>query len=641
MAQQKLLDVQGLRGLAVLLVVLFHTGLPLSGGFIGVDVFFVISGFVVGKMLFDEIHRSRRLNLKRFFARRARRLVPALAVMLLAVVLITSIFFWGETYLYVPVLALTALLSVSNIAIPLVSKDYFDPETKLNPLLHTWSLGVEEQFYIFFPLLIAVILMATAKGNASKTRVIKGCLVLAGSISFALSVLGSSWLRGALPFGQEFVGFYSPATRLWEFVIGIFIAAYPQIASATRNFSAVLAAAGLTLILFSAALLDEQSPHPGLVTLIPTVGTALVLISSQSKPHRLLSNRLLTRLGDFSYSWYLWHWPMIVWSEKLLPGLEGAALIGAALSIPIAIGSYKFVEMRFRAGRGPNPSNKLWAALTATIGAVAVSASVLALLVATGVDPRLLRGNNFEVPAAGYFAHASNTFEVCPHPVSGARGSKDGRYHGCLSSGNSVEPTVLIIGDSHAAHLFVGLAERFPEESVQFWDFASAGGTENSFSSMIQAVEDSSETKLVVISYRWQGYPAEKFGALFQMAIARLADLPGDVAIYNGGPTFPFASTECAYGRGIFSLFPTCKVSRDSQQPTFTNIAATVTHPISSLPGVTIVNSQNHFCSKSTCRMDRDGRVFFDDSHHLNIFGSRYSALRSGDQLEKLITEHQ
>lgn len=214
MGQRKSSDIQSLRGLAVLLVVLFHAGMPLPGGFIGVDVFFVISGFVVGKMLLDEIRDTGRLNLKQFFVRRGRRLVPALTIMLLVTLLITAVFFWSETYIYVPVVAVAALFSGSNIAIPLLSRDYFDPETKLNPLLHTWSLGVEEQFYLFLPISLALILMVMKRETTDPTRHVQTFLVLAGIFSLALAVLGSSELRDALPFGQEFLGFYSPATRL-------------------------------------------------------------------------------------------------------------------------------------------------------------------------------------------------------------------------------------------------------------------------------------------------------------------------------------------------------------------------------------------------------------------------------------------
>lgn len=256
-----------------------------------------------------------------------------------------------------------------------------------------------------------------------------------------------------------------------------------------------------------------------------------------------------------------------------------------------------------------------------------------------GLDARILPGNDLQAPTSSYFYYASNTFEVCPHPVSGDRGKKDGTYHNCLSSGDSNEPTVLIIGDSHAAHLFVGLAESFPEESIQFWGFGPEEVTSSSDSGMIRAVLDASNVKLVIFSYRWQGYSAEKFGTPFQIGIAGIADSVGRIAIYNGGPTFPFTSSECEFGRGIFSLFPTCRVSRDTQRTTFTDIDTNVMLPLSMLPDVTIVDSQNYFCSETTCTMEMDGQLFFSDAHHLNIFGSRYSALKSGDQIGELIEQ--
>jgi len=384
-------DIQGLRALAVILVVIFHTGYALPGGFIGVDVFFVLSGFLIIGLLDREAERSGEIDLASFFARRARRLLPALAfvttITLLASVALVEL---GAPLRSVARTAAGASLFVAN-AILYRDSGYFAPESELNPLLHTWSLSVEEQFYFFAPVVLALVLVLGRRGlflNISRRRVWVALLGLGSAASFALNVFLVD-LGGQLAGFSEGMSFafYAPLTRAWQFGIGGLLALI-VVGNRIPQRVAVpgLLPLGLLLVTASALTLDQASAFPGVRAALPSAGALLVLVPGAIRAQqadgavmRALTSRPMVLTGDISYSGYLWHWPVIVLARSALGG--GPVVVWGAVGVSfwLALISKRYVEDGFRfdsrfSGRG---ALRLVAACVAVplFAALAVSAA--------------------------------------------------------------------------------------------------------------------------------------------------------------------------------------------------------------------------------------------------------------------------
>lgn len=332
-------DIDGLRAIAVLAVVFFHLGLgPFHGGFVGVDVFFVISGYLITAILLRDLDQGR-YSIARFYERRIRRIFPALvAVLLVTVALATVLLVPRDLRSFSQSLAATAAF-LSN-AFFFRSSGYFSPVAESAPLLHTWSLAVEEQFYIVFPLLLRALY------GLGRRRL--------GTVLAALALV--SFLAGIwwLPRAPN-AAFYLLPFRAWELLLGALLAlgALPVLGS--RPAREALAALGVALVLGSAAALSHETPFPGYHALFPTVGAALLIYTGDGNagPTRvaaMLSSRLLVGIGLVSYSLYLWHWPVLVLAKSAVARpLESGELWALALvSGLIAAVSWRLVEQPFR-----------------------------------------------------------------------------------------------------------------------------------------------------------------------------------------------------------------------------------------------------------------------------------------------------
>jgi peptidoglycan/LPS O-acetylase OafA/YrhL len=345
------LDIQGLRGLAVLLVVCFHAGLPVPGGFVGVDVFFVISGFVITEVLLRQWRELGRLDLRTFYVRRIRRLLPALSVVV-CVTCVASVLLEppnGQQQTTAQT-ALGAMMLSANIAIPRLALDYFAPLASTNPLLHTWSLSAEEQFYLAFPTLLYVGLALTRRSSR-----LSGAMVLVGCGS-AVSLTLLMWMtyfgarQGSIAIVLD--PFYSSMTRAWEFGVGA-LTALSATTLLTRggNVLRFAGTAGLLAVIGSSRLITPATTFPGTTVIVPVVGTALMLaaaLNQQNLVARILRLKPLVAFGDLSYSWYLWHWPVITFGRLLAPDVTWLPLACASASLAPACISYRFVENPIR-----------------------------------------------------------------------------------------------------------------------------------------------------------------------------------------------------------------------------------------------------------------------------------------------------
>ncbi len=349
--RRRRLDVQGLRAVAVLMVIAFHAGIPLPGGFVGVDVFFVISGFVITLMLVAEHSRTGRLRLGQFYLRRFRRLTPALALMVLvtaaASVLLLAPF---GTQQIAAKTGVGAMLLVANAVIARSTGGYFDAPAETNPLLHTWSLSVEEQFYLVFP---ALLLLGWLLARRT-TRRVGVLLALVGGLSAVSAVL---MLLGpdALPRLPEALGFYSPVVRAWEFGAGALLAIVADRVSWRAAWMAeVTALVGAAALVASGVLISGETRFPGPWTVLPVLGTVLLVAAGTGATPlltRLLASRPAAQVGDWSYSLYLWHWPCLVFAALLRPDSTLARIAAVTLAVGLALASYRFVEQPLRAQR--------------------------------------------------------------------------------------------------------------------------------------------------------------------------------------------------------------------------------------------------------------------------------------------------
>lgn len=339
-------DIDGLRAIAVLSVLIFHIDSRyLSGGFIGVDIFFVISGFLITTIIKKEIEATGKFSFKNFYVRRVKRLFPALFFTLF----ITSIF---AVLLFSPSLLssfggalATSLLSVSNFFF-WIESDYFDVSAKLKPLLHTWSLSVEEQFYLFWPFTLVFLL-----GIKSK-RVIVFSIVFLTILSLWLNLVfqsGEVIISEYFEDGKSTIFFLLPF-RVYEFMFGAFLVWFIHYQLKQKYMYDILFVVGLFFIGYSMGFFDETILFPSFYGLLPVVGTVMLIYSSvHSKFKVVLSNKLFVGIGLISYSLYLVHWPIVVfWNYLDNEVTKYDKLYMLLLSFVLAYISYKFVEQPFR-----------------------------------------------------------------------------------------------------------------------------------------------------------------------------------------------------------------------------------------------------------------------------------------------------
>ncbi len=352
-------DIQGLRAVAVLLVVLDHAGVPfVRGGFVGVDVFFVVSGYLISMLLLREAATTGSVSILSFYARRARRILPAATVVLVAVAVFAALFmplFSARTTLGDVV---WAAFFGANIHFGLQGTDYFQQGLPPSPVQHFWSLAVEEQFYLVWPALLAL-LLALGRRRRPRAEVAARMLPVVASlvaVGWLASLAWSIFETDRLPTAA----YFSTFARAWELATGALLAlAAPRIKDLPRVIRHLLALGGLGAILVAAVIFRPTMGFPGWVALLPVLGTAAVLAAGAPGTPvgaaRLLTVRPVTWIGDISYSFYLWHWPALVLGAMYLgrsrspmgtAGLVVTALLVSALS-------YYFVENPLRRSRGP------------------------------------------------------------------------------------------------------------------------------------------------------------------------------------------------------------------------------------------------------------------------------------------------
>jgi peptidoglycan/LPS O-acetylase OafA/YrhL len=331
-------EIDGLRALAVLPVILFHAGFEyFSGGFVGVDVFFVISGYLITTIIISEMAEGK-FSIVNFYERRARRILPAL-FFVMAACLPFALFWLTPIHLKDFGQSILAVSTFSSNILFWWESGYFGTAAELKPLLHTWSLAVEEQYYILFP----VFLMSIWRLG------IKWVLIIL-SITFFVSLGTAQW--GA--YKSPSTAFFLLPTRGWELLVGVFAAFYLKHNMYLKSLflNQILSLLGLGMIVYSIIAFDESTPFPSLYALIPTIGTGLIILSStkQTVVHSLLGSKVLVGLGLISYSAYLWHQPLLAALAFNMPFEERYfyKILVILITLALAYLSYKFIEGPFR-----------------------------------------------------------------------------------------------------------------------------------------------------------------------------------------------------------------------------------------------------------------------------------------------------
>jgi len=510
------LDIQGLRAIAVLSVVFYHANPAwMPGGFAGVDIFFVISGFLIAGILLGEMERGA-YSLSGFYERRVRRLFPALFVMLASVLIVGGFTLSPTSYQELGKTALATIFFVSNFAFLSLS-GYFDSDAHFRPLLHTWSLAVEEQFYLLFPLLLFVVV----KYGRRWLRVILGAAAL-------VSLAGCVWAMRR----HSDAAFYLAPWRGYELMIGALLAGLPYPKQAPGWTRHALSIAGLFAILGSLLLLNQETPFPGLAALPPCLGAGAIIFAgaeASSFGGRLISGPAFAFFGALSYSLYLWHWPVFVLGESLL--LHAPRAFETALFIAIAIGlatlSWRFVEQPFLK-RGHK-----WRVLGIGAAAMAAGAAVCFPIQHFGGLP-----GRFSRPALQLFA-AKDDYSPYRWSCHDFLTAQVRSYaQNCVLGAPHASPTIAVWSDSHGVELADALADRLalrgqsvlaltasgcpPSLDYSRWDQLRCADHN---AAILPALAADARIDTVVIAANYMSYPHKDWQRIFAGEARALAEL--------------------------------------------------------------------------------------------------------------------
>lgn len=599
-------DIDGLRAVAIIPVLLFHAGISqFSGGYVGVDIFFVISGFLITQIIVRELDAGT-FSITRFYERRARRILPLLITVLVTVTIASIAIDLPSDLEAVQRSVIATVLFVSNFHF-FADVGYFSQAAETKPLLHTWSLAVEEQFYIGFPIL----LLFLAK-HAPSARALAISAIAVVSLGLAISLQGD----------KSGFNFYMLPTRAWELMAGALIALrlVPEVEKpAARELVAVLGCAAIGYSIFA---FDGSTPFPGIATLLPVLGAAaLIHAAPGTSVGKLLALAPVRGVGLISFSLYLWHWPLIVFAHRLagtpFDGGDKAALIVASLGI--AILSWRFIEQPFRRQTDMSSATVLrWSGLSlAAIGTVGS-----AILVSGGIPGR------FPAAVVG-LAEAGkdiSPFRVRCHGYD-VRGEEP-----CVL-GAATAPRAVLWGDSHGVELSYALAKT---AQAQGWSLVQrthsscppvldtndqlsescASANRSTFSAIIanRAIET------VYLSAFWTSKGYRHLAPQLEATITALLKEGKQIVVFGPVPSAPFdvprtlarlaskGQLATARGRSRAKVIDEAKWFYDVVNPLRERL--------------TIVEPTSVLCDEEWCDVIRDGKPLLFDFNHLSTAGA-------------------
>jgi len=617
-------DIEGLRGVAILMVVLAHAGVPgFAGGFTGVDVFFVISGFLITGLLLRELQQSSGIVFWRFYARRVRRLLPAFAAMMLIVMVAVACLVPIADQKLQALSGMWAALWSSNIYFSIADFGYFDASSRDSVFLHTWSLGVEEQFYLIWPLLLACIWKVSGSRFARATGVTIAVIAVAG---FALSLFATArW---------PVVAYYLMPFRLWELAVGglcsLVVASRPGILGAVQRHAGI---PGAALVLAACVIISERMPYPGAWALLPVVGTALLLVAGTVAPDqpisRLIGTPALTLVGRVSYSWYLWHWPVLVLMARMGHGDPWGKTIAVLGSFALALLTYRLVERTTR-HRAIVDARQL-----VIVGLLA--SALLALVPSTW--RALVRSNgNGMTSVEARIRSTISVPQIYSMPGCDEWYASDRLMPCTFSGGEGPRPTAVVIGDSLGLHWFPALRRVFADAgwNLEVLTKSSCPIADESFfyerihrrytecetwrDSAVAYVRRTRPALVIIGSAGSYPFTPEQWTAASRRTISQLREGSPHVLVLAPTPRLPFDGPGCAISHASALLQQgvsdacTAKLAEIEDHA----VIESLQHATDGIDGATVLNLNNAICPAGVCSAWSDGLLVFRDFQHLN-----------------------
>lgn len=621
-------DIEGLRAIAILLVVAAHAEVPwLAGGFIGVDVFFVLSGYLITRLLADELIRTGRVRFTRFYARRFRRLLPALLLMLsLCMLLGAQLVPLAQQATQSDAAAAAALWS-SNLLFAFARQGYFGAESSGNLFLHTWSLGVEEQFYLIWPLLLVAAYGTWRKTTPPDPNNLIQLLWLVAGISFAACVFITSI--------DPRHAFYLMPTRAWQFALGglagLYFADRSSNPAPTPSPAAALGWLGLAGILATAVLLGDDVRYPGLWALLPTLCTLAVLICGARAPQasaiRLLSQPAMTAIGRVSYSWYLWHWPVLVLGRLLWPEPPHHVLLALVLvSLLVAWLSWRFVEAPIRQNaRILQPPRR------AILGALLL----MGCTVASSFQWQAITAQTIDRPAYQRIVHARMDIP------SLYRKGCDQWYHSdalspCEFGNPQASRTLVLLGDSVGLQWFPAIERVFDPTQwrivvmtksacpiVDAPIFYARIGREYTECAQwrkaaLARIEQLAPQTVILGSTQTYDFSPTQWREGTVRILRHLSPTAGSIHILRGTPVLPFNGPDCIAPRGaLWQHFAHANCTTPAHDPRSLAVFRALQAAASDFDNTQVIDMTDAVCPADTCAAERDGRLTYRDERHL------------------------
>jgi peptidoglycan/LPS O-acetylase OafA/YrhL len=640
-------DIEGLRGVAILLVVLFHARVPrLAGGFVGVDVFFVLSGFFITRLLVREREATGDVSLNEFYGRRALRLLPALLLVLLVTLAIVFTLYAPIDRPLVAGTARAVALHAGNVEFARGALNYFGSSD--NPLLHTWSLAVEEQFYLVWPLLLAVFVPLLLRDDAEPgalRRTATKAVAVAGLASLAASLVLT---RTSQPWA-----FFGMPTRIWEFALGglLSLVLVDRVDASPRG-ATMLQAVGLAAIAVAVVSYDRATPYPGAAALLPALGACALIAGGARAPAGALTHALsaepLRWLGRVSYAWYLWHWPLVGLGEVLDPaiGVSGR-LAWTALALLLAWLTYRVVERPARSGAFSRIPDR-W------IAPAALAASLCAALLAHAA----MRGAERRVAASGQRVFAAARGDRMT-PRCWANTVEDARTP-CVLGDRNASIVIALLGDSHAEHWLGGLDRAGREHGWRVDAMVKGGCPVADISelgserfrryyrecaryreAMLQRIITMRPAAVVLSSWDhyippdgraedWQVSPSMWERGL-RRTYARLTAAGIRTIVLRDVPRTGFDVPACLSRRA--ARLPFARACTYERATSVSRIAiAAQDRAARGLP-VTVLDMNDQVCDTPRCQVVRNGAIVFTDDNHLTASFSRSIAPALGERV--------
>jgi peptidoglycan/LPS O-acetylase OafA/YrhL len=618
-------EIDGLRALAIIPVVLFHAGFNFfSGGYVGVDIFFVISGYLITTIIFEKLEKGV-FSFSNFYARRVKRIFPALILVLFSSFVLGWFVLFPDEYKQLGKHIAGASGFVSNFIL-WGEEGYFDNASETKPLLHLWSLAIEEQFYIVWPLLVWI---------SYKFR-------LHFLIVITLLITTSFYFNIYLVDHDKISAFYSPLTRFWELLSGSLVAwilmQKSHLLKNNKRVVGIFAPSGLLLILFSYIYLDRYMNFPGFLAIFPVIGTMLIILSSSENwiNKTILSSRVFIWFGLISYPLYLWHWPLLSFAN-IMEGSNPSSLIKipiVLLSVLLAWGTFKLIEQPIRIKK---------------LSKLQINTSILMMLFIGFLGYNSYSREGYEFRQIGAYFQKLKIDKTDPKCFDYAEKNQSEIFRYCRYNDVGSNETIAIIGDSHAAAAYPGLSkvvEGLGKNTV----LMGGGDLHNNrwkiSKDILKSIVLKKDIKTVFFStrgvyhingtepYGYSKNPNEMsnheelsaYDSFFQNtqdSINALASAGKKVYYITENPELNKNPKSCLTRVGFL------KLDANKCQPLKQEVLSRqyeYTKRVKKLSNASIINVIDIFCPENQCQVLKDNQLLYSDDDHLSIYGSEFQA---------------